>query len=225
MTVDSLDTPDTPDTHIVKRPLRVAEIFYSIQGEGGRAGIPSLFVRLQGCSAQWDCSQLGVQCDTEFRYGHPLTLPEVHTQALAATGGKFVPIIWTGGEPLDQLSADYVVGMKSLGWPHHAIETSGKVGMSTHLRVLLDWVCVSPKVSESRLKENFLGIMVDELRYVVQEGQALPTPALKARRYTLSPHFDGADINQRHVAHAVRLCLDNPTWQLSLQLHKWIQVP
>ena len=46
--------------------LKVSEIFYSLQGEGYRAGEASLFIRLQGCSAKNACYNSGVICDTEF---------------------------------------------------------------------------------------------------------------------------------------------------------------
>jgi 7-carboxy-7-deazaguanine synthase len=49
--------------------LKISEIFYSLQGEGARAGTPTIFIRLQGCSAKNACYQSGIKCDTEFESG------------------------------------------------------------------------------------------------------------------------------------------------------------
>ena len=49
--------------------VTVNEIFYSLQGEGKRAGEPSIFIRLTGCSAKHACYKSGVICDTEFESG------------------------------------------------------------------------------------------------------------------------------------------------------------
>lgn len=190
--------------------LNVSEIFYSLQGEGARAGTANVFIRLQGCKAQHACAALGVQCDTEFESGSSWTLKE-----LADHIGVFPSrnIIWTGGEPADQLTAASVGYFTSLGY-YQAIETSG-------LRALpygLDYVVVSPKVAEHIVAKNFEH--VHELRYVRHAGQAIPQPKITADRYFISPHSDGFTINQENVNHCIKLVKENPIWALSVQLHK-----
>lgn len=191
--------------------LKVSEIFYSLQGEGGRAGKPSIFIRLSGCKAKHACAALGVKCDTEFESGTQITAEDLAGRLLQYPGKE---IVWTGGEPTDQLTSEIVGYFKRLGY-FQAIETSGLNPVPEGL----DYVCVSPKVAEHIIKKNF-PFEIDELRYVRHSGQSIPEPAVKAKRYFLSPHFDGYTLNDENLRHCVKLCLENPTWALSVQNHK-----
>lgn len=230
--------------------LKVNEIFYSLQGEGARAGEPSIFIRLQGCSAKNACFASGVKCDTEFESGEEMSIPQLLVQASLAIAravpnvsmelpneegerAKHLWIVWTGGEPLDQLTPEIVYELAKLGYKQ-AIETSGMKRLDPDIAKFLNHIVVSPKVAEHVLRKNFGHLTlkgtsdafinarnVDELRYVRHAGQpGLPEPALKAKYYYLSPHSDGADINQENMAHCIRLCLENPQWRLSVQQHK-----
>lgn len=197
--------------------LRVSELFYSLQGEGGRAGEPSLFVRLQGCSAKFACYESGVRCDTEFESGSEISLPSLLSK-IRNLSSTCRWIIWTGGEPADQLTDSIVAWFKQQGFLQ-AIETSGVRSIPQGL----DWVTVSPKVAEHVLEKNFQE-GVTELRYVRHAGQAIPMPSITAQYYFLSPHFDGFNLNSENVRHCQQLCLDNPKWRLSLQLHKLLGI-
>ena len=81
----------TPD----QTSLKISEVFYSLQGEATRAGLPTVFVRLTGCPLR--C----VWCDSEhaFRGGQRMTQAAVLAQ-VAALGARQVCV--TGGEPLAQ---------------------------------------------------------------------------------------------------------------------------
>lgn len=128
-------------------------------------------------------------------------------------------VIFTGGEPALQLTEGDVQFFKEKGFKL-AIETNG----TNPVPPGLDWVVVSPKVAEHVLAKNFPR-GVDELRYVRHSGQlAVPEPAVKAKRYFLSPMFDGNRPNKENLDHCVRLCLENPHWSLSLQTHKLMGV-
>lgn len=213
--------------------LRLSEVFYSLQGEGNRAGEVSLFLRLTGCSAKHACFTSGVKCDTEFESGEELTaldLQSVMIQAIMRVAPKALPlkthpwIIWTGGEPLDQLTPEIIRNLHTLGWERHAIETSGVVPMSLELAQALTYITISPKVAEHVLVKHFPWTSqrpIDELRYVRHAGQpGIPIPSLTALNYYLSPHSDGYVINKDNVTHCLQLCLENPTWKLSVQQHK-----
>lgn len=204
--------------------LRVSEIFYSLQGEGGRAGEPSIFVRLQGCSAKHACFAAGVRCDTEFESGQAVDAGE-----LLARLQKFIMfpdvaqvdrqwIVWTGGEPLDQLTPEHLRYFRDLGFMQ-ALETSGVRPMPKELLCEFDWVTLSPKVAEHVLAKTWEQ-GPHELRYVRHAGQGIPHPALRAAYYYLSPHSDGMEINMANVRHCMKLCLENPRWRLSVQQHK-----
>ena len=188
--------------------LRVAEIFYSLQGEGARQGVPSLFVRLQGCDLE--CGF----CDTEFESGKLMSLPELYL-ALKQASPACEWIVWTGGEPTLQLTEEIVAWFKEQGFLQ-AIETNGNHPVPGGL----DWVAVSPKVAEHVLARNFPG-GVDELRYVRHSGQpGVPAPKIQAKRKFLSPLANGNELDKANVAHVLRLALENPEWNVSVQMHK-----
>ena len=122
-------------------------------------------------------------------------------------------IIWTGGEPLDQLTNEITAYFKSKGY-YQAIETSGLKPPVENL----NFICVSPKVAEHIVKKNFT--KVNELRYVRHKGQEIPQPSVKADYYYISPHSDGFTINGENLKHCIELVKNNPTWRMSVQQHK-----
>jgi len=200
-------------------PLLVSEMFYSLQGEGSRAGEPSVFIRLAGCSAKFACAAAGIACDTEFESGTLFDPDDLVDVVRAKVSAECRWIVWTGGEPTDQLDQPLVMRFKAAGYQQQ-IETSGIRCPPAGI----DWVTVSPKVAEHILARNFPmradGYHVDELKYIRHAGQAIPQPALRARVLCLSPHSDGDVINRENLAHCIALCLANPRWRLSLQQHK-----
>jgi organic radical activating enzyme len=198
---------------IMETKLLVSEIFYSLQGEGARAGTPTVFIRLTGCKAKNACYASGVKCDTEFESGGVMELDAIHQWIIKnAPGCK--EITWTGGEPTDQLTVAIVGHFKTLGY-YQAIETSGLNPCPGNI----DFVCVSPKVAEHVIKKNFPD-GVDEHRYVRHKGQHIPNPAITARHYWISPHSNGWEIDADNLKHCIHLCLVHPQWKLSVQQHK-----
>ena len=194
--------------------LRVSEIFYSLQGEGARSGNPSIFIRLSGCSAKYACLASGVMCDTEFESGKEMTLAEILTELQKYPCGA---IIWTGGEPLDQLNSEILSFFTGY---FHCLETSGLKRPCEGF----DYICVSPKVAEHVIKKNFSDIKIDELRYVRDLTQSVPEPLVEATRYYLSPHASGQTLEREVVDHVISLCKENPKWSLSIQLHKLLYI-
>lgn len=194
--------------------LRVSELFYSLQGEGGRAGQPSIFIRLSGCSAKHACYETGVRCDTEFESGRAMTLDEILAWCKAHAPNCFW-IVWTGGEPCDQLTDDVVKFFDDAQYMQ-AIETSGLKPIPDGI----DWICISPKVAEHVLVKVHGDRTIQELRYVRHVGQDIPSPQLHATNLYLSPHSDGFTINAANLQHCIALCLAHPAWKLSVQQHK-----
>jgi len=191
--------------------LTISEIFYSLQGEGARAGTPTIFIRVQGCKAKDACYATGVRCDTEFESGKEYSVEELYD---AITDYPCSQITWTGGEPLGQLTNEIVKYFKDKGF-YQAIETSGLFPPVEGL----DFICVSPKVAEHVIVKNFPH-GVNELRYVRHKGQTVPRPSIDAEHYWISPHSDGNIINKENLKHCIQLCLDNEKWKLSVQQHK-----
>lgn len=201
----------------------INEIFYSLQGEGVRAGTPNVFVRFAGCNLT--CSrngETGFDCDTEFMSSRALTKEEILAAALlhypdGATGKS---VIFTGGEPALQLDQELVDAFKKAGF-YTAIETNG----TRQLPVGLDWICVSPKTAEHTLVQprswDDMPRRVDELKYVRHADHGIPKPSLAAVHHLPSPAFS-ADVRETVAAqeNCVQLVKQHPTWRLSVQLHK-----
>lgn len=190
--------------------LNISEIFYSLQGEGSRAGTANIFIRLQGCKTKFACASYGVACDTEFESGK-----EYDIESLLDNISQYncKNIIWTGGEPLDQLTDEITAYFKDKGY-YQAVETSGLQPPVENL----DYICVSPKVAEHVVKKNFK--KVNELRYVRHKGQEIPNPSIEADYKYISPHSDGFTINGDNLKHCINLIKQNPDWRLSVQQHK-----
>lgn len=190
--------------------LKVNEVFYSLQGEGARAGEPSIFIRLTGCDLT--CGF----CDTEFESGKETSFEEL-LEEIKTFGCEW--IVWTGGEPALQLTQEAIDYFKANGFKQ-AVETNG----AHKLPAGIDWVACSPKVAEHVLAKSFPNGL-DELRYIRHFGQkGIPIPAVKAKQYFLSPQFNGNRIDKANLQHCINLCLKNPQWKLSLQTHKLLNI-
>lgn len=190
--------------------MKVSEIFYSLQGEGARAGEASVFVRLSGCDLA--CSF----CDTEFVSGVEMSNEQI-LDRIAKFGCTW--IVWTGGEPMLQLTKEIVDWFHGKGY-RQAIESNGGHKIPWEI----DWRVVSPKVAEHVLAKNFPE-GVDELRYVRHAGQPdVPQPSIAAKHHFLSPMFRGNQPDKENLKHCIELCLKNPQWKLSLQLHKLLSI-
>lgn len=190
--------------------LNVNEIFYSLQGEGGRTGQASIFIRLAKCNLT--CSF----CDTDFERGVKMTTNEI-LRKIELYGCKW--IIWTGGEPTLQLNDAVVAFFKEKGYLQ-AIETNG----TRRVPEGIDYITCSPKQQFEKVRE--LMPEVDELRFPIQKGDPLPdiTVLPKAKHYFLSPIFDNNNIIQENIDYCVSLVKENPLWALSLQTHKLIGI-
>ncbi len=188
----------------------VNEIFYSLQGEGVRAGTPNLFLRLSKCNLTCLQETHGFDCDTEFESGRWMTLPEILDEfRLLSPDCHWV--ILTGGEPALQVDREMIDALHAAGYKL-AIETNG----SLELPEGIDWITVSPKVAEHALRQR----KAHEVKYVRGHGQAIPRTVVEADHYLISPAFDGADVDSRALDWCIRLCKENPPWRLSVQQHK-----
>jgi len=188
----------------------VNEIFYSLQGEGVRAGTPNLFLRLARCNQECRAESHGFDCDTEFESGRWLTAPEIVAEArqLSADCGW---LVLTGGEPALQVDRELIDALHSAGLAL-AIETNGSVELPPGI----DWITVSPKVAEHAIRQR----TAHEVKYVRGYGQALPRTVVRAEHFLLSPAFDGDALDRRALDWCIRLCKENPPWRLSVQQHK-----
>lgn len=203
---------------------RVNEIFYSLQGEGVRAGTPNVFVRFTGCNLT--CSRAGFagfDCDTEFISGVTMERAKILADALALvpSNSSFygVGVIFTGGEPGLQLDADLVELFKCAGFVT-CCESNGTCALPPNL----DWITISPKSAEHTLIQPLISPgqirQVDELKYVRHQGQGIPKPSLQATHRLISPAIGPAGLERGTLEHCIKLCKENPPWRLSVQQHK-----
>lgn len=190
--------------------LNIKEIFYSLQGEGGRQGEASIFIRLTKCNLK--CTF----CDTDFAIGEDMELEAIE-QKISKYPCRW--IIWTGGEPTLQLKDEHLEFFWKKGYLQ-AIETNGTRKVSP----LLDYITCSPKQNYAQIKD--LIPAVNEIRLPVVAGDVIPEIHVfpKADRYFLSPVFNGSDIVKENVDYCVAHILEHPEWQLSLQVHKLINI-
>lgn len=191
--------------------LHINEIFYSLQGEGRRAGTANVFVRFAHCNQTCKIETHGFDCDTEFASARSFT-PDELLIAIRETAGACRSVILTGGEPALQVDLGLVDELKAMGF-FVAMETNGSVDVSG---LGLDWVTVSPKVAEHAIRQ----LTAHEVKYVRQVGQAIPQTRVKAFHYLLSPATHGDGIDRDALAWCIGLVKDNPVWALSVQQHK-----
>jgi organic radical activating enzyme len=203
----------------MSRSYKVNECYLSVQGEGVRAGTVNVFVRFSACNLKCDIepgpkSPGGFACDTEFASGRMLTTAELVAWIEEESRGCRW-IIATGGEPGLQLDRELVDALHLAGFKI-AVETNGSVEIDKGV----NWITVSPKVAEHAIKQR----TANEVKYVRGYGQAIPETVVTADHYLISPAFSGLVLEPRILEWCLGLVLNNPTWRLSLQLHKFIQV-
>lgn len=197
----------------VKYP--VMEDFYTIQGEGAHTGRPAYFIRTAGCDVNcwW--------CDVKESWDedkHPMVATGELVKRAVESGAEFVVI--TGGEPLLHNLEPLTVRLKQEGLKVH-IETSGSSPLSGHL----DWVTLSPKRFKKPLEENFP--YVDELKIIVLKNKDLEWAEENAKkcppgtRLLLQPEWE----TPSSIKVIVDYVKNNPEWGISLQTHKFINVP
>lgn len=189
---------------------QVKELFYSVQGEGARAGTANVFVRFAGCNMRCTREHQGFDCDTDFRGGRSMTAEEIVHEACCLTDDCGW-VILTGGEPALQLDAELLERFQMAGWSV-AIETNGTLELPPGI----DWVTVSPKTPDADVKQR----TANEVKCVVVAGQPLPDTKVQASIRLLSPAFAGDVIDQNALAWCVELVKENPEWRLSVQQHK-----
>lgn len=204
----------------------VKEMFLTVQGEGGQAGRPAVFLRFAGCNL-WSGLERDREsavcrfCDTDFVGTDGQNGGKFKTaHDLAARVARFWPgggkplVVCTGGEPLLQLDEDLVGALHGEGF-EIAVETNGTLEAPEGI----DWICVSPK-STAPLKQT----SGHELKLVYPQADAPPDAFehLDFDTFRLQP-MDGPD-QQANARAAFEYCLKHPKWHLSLQTHKWIGV-
>ena len=201
---------------IPTKQLPVMEYFYTIQGEGNHQGRAAYFIRLGGCDV--GC----IWCDVKDSWDaskHPLKSIESLLELVEETPAKLVVI--TGGEPLMHNLFELTAALKAAGFETN-IETSGAHPLSGKW----DWICLSPKKFKVPLPEvvpfaNELKVVIFNKTDFAWAEQYAAQVSPQCKLY-LQPEWDKASIVTPLIIEYIKA---NPQWQLSLQIHKYINVP
>jgi 7-carboxy-7-deazaguanine synthase (Cx14CxxC type) len=207
----------------------VKEIYYTLQGEGARAGRAAVFLRFAGCNlwsgAERDRGRAVCRfCDTDFvgtngpgggRFVDAAALADA-VAGMWPGGARARPyVVCTGGEPLLQLDRAAIDALHASGF-EIGIETNGTLPPPTGI----DWICVSPKADAALVVERG-----NELKLVYPQAGGAPAryEGLAFEHFFLQPLDNAARAG--NTAQAAAYCLKHPQWRLCLQTHKLIGLP
>ena len=205
----------------------VKETYLTIQGEGAYTGRVAVFCRFAGCNL-WSgleedrSTAVCSFCDTEFvgidgPGGGKFDSPENLTKHILSFWNEADDpfVVFTGGEPLLQMD-DKLVEVLKKEHVEMAIETNGTLIPPDGI----DWICVSPK-QEAEL----LVTKGDELKIVYPQDGLDPSNFLDLDFdvFSLQP-MDGPEYNN-NLKETLVYCRTHPEWRLSLQTHKYLQIP
>jgi len=204
------------NAELVLDALPVMEAFYTIQGEGFHQGKAAYFIRLGGCDV--GC----VWCDVKESWdanNHPIkTIHQIVEEA------KVFPArlaVITGGEPLLHELTQLTDALHEAGFDTN-IETSGSSALSGHW----EWICLSPKKFKAPLPEILE--KAHELKVVIFNksdfnwAEKYAALVSKNCKLYLQPEWNKASIVTPLIIDYIK---SHPQWELSLQIHKYINVP
>lgn len=196
--------------------LPVMEAFYTLQGEGAHQGRAAYFIRLGGCDV--GC----VWCDVKDSWDaskHPVISVEEIVAKASSYPGRLAVI--TGGEPLMHNLDILTEALHAAGFETN-METSGSSPLSGYW----DWICLSPKKFKAPLTEVIE--KANELKVVIfnkhdfkwAEEYAAQVPA--TCHLYLQPEWEKASEMTPLILDYIK---ENPQWRLSLQVHKYLNIP
>ncbi|CAN5396900.1 7-carboxy-7-deazaguanine synthase QueE [soil metagenome] len=196
--------------------LPLMEEFYTIQGEGFHTGKPAYFIRVGGCDVgcHW--------CDVKESWNantHPLTSADTIVEHALQYPAKAVVV--TGGEP-SAFNLDYLTKALKKNVIQTFIETSGAYTLTGEW----DWVCLSPKKTSPPKPENFkraheLKVIVynkDDFNWAEENAAKLDSNVI----LYLQPEWSRA---KEMTPLIVEYVMKHPKWNISLQTHKFMNIP
>jgi len=201
---------------------RIKEIFFTQQGEGKNTGKDFIFVRFSGCNL-WSgkeknrTSAVCSFCDTDFygtdginggKYLAKELIEKI--KSLWISADSQIRVVLTGGEPLLQVDKPLIDALKNEDI-YIAVETNGTLEAPDGI----DWICMSPKANtEIKLKKG------SEVKVVYPQKNLNPDDfnVLDFKNFYIQPM--DSQRYEDNVSQAVKYCMRNPNWKLSLQTHK-----
>jgi len=195
--------------------LPLMEEFYTIQGEGYHKGTAAYFIRIGGCDVgcHW--------CDVKESWDANIH-PPTSADTIAENAAKYSDtIVVTGGEPLMWDMSPLTRKLKALGLQTH-IETSGAYKLSGDW----DWICLSPK--KRMLPTEKVLEKANELKVIVYNKSDFEFAEKYAEQVNkdcilyLQPEWS---VREKIVPQIVDYVMANPKWKVSLQTHKYLNIP
>lgn len=195
--------------------LPLMEEFYTIQGEGFHTGTSAYFIRVGGCDVgcHW--------CDVKESWNAELH-PATSTDQIIKNAEKYSnTVVITGGEPL-MWNMNYLTEQLQNKNIKTHIETSGAYPLTG----VWDWICLSPKKNKLPLKDIYL--KADELKVIVFNKSDFKFAEEQAAKVSedcvlyLQPEWSN---QQKMTPLIVEYVMQNPKWKISLQTHKYLQIP
>jgi len=195
------------------KSFRINSVFHTIQGEGYNAGRRSLFIRMPYCNlkCKW--------CDTTFNSYAVWTEADI-IDFIKKEPTRF--IVLTGGEPsMNKDLPDIISILKSLNC-EIAIESNGNFEIPDGI----DFVTISPKRDAKYFINDDAFNKASEFKYVIDEGfqwTILDRHQNETKKLlSLSPEYGRMKESLKEILSFVSL---NPQWKISLQTHKWMEIP
>ncbi len=197
------------------RMLPLMEEFYTIQGEGFHTGRAAYFIRVGGCDVgcHW--------CDVKESWNADLHPPtDVDTIARNAAAQSDTVVV-TGGEPLSWNMEPLTEALRQSGLKIH-IETSGAYDVTGRW----DWFCLSPKKTKLPTQQAY--DRADELKMIVHNKHDFQFAEEQAARVNpasvlfLQPEWSKRELMTPLIVDYV---MENPKWRISLQTHKYLNIP
>lgn len=195
--------------------LPLMEQFYTIQGEGFHTGKAAYFIRIGGCDVGCHWCDVKESWDANL---HPPTL----TNTIVTNASKFAKtVVITGGEPL-MWNLEYITTQLQNNKIRTHIETSGAYPLSGKW----NWICLSPKKTKLPLE----GIYTEahELKIIISNNHDLKFAEEQASKVSnncelyLQPEWSKRD---QITPIIVDYVMKNPQWKISLQTHKYLNIP
>jgi organic radical activating enzyme len=196
--------------------LPVMEQFYTLQGEGTFSGQAAYFVRLSGCDV--GCHWCDVKESWEIEDDQYVSIESIVDQILES-GAKIAVI--TGGEPFTHNLESLTQALKQKNIRTH-VETAGVFPITG----VWDWICLSPKKFKPVLEEYYQ--KANELKVIVfnhSDFDWAQTQAKKCQPETklyLQPEWSREPEISMSLVNFIK---NNPEWILSLQIHKYLEIP
>ncbi len=219
MSVSPLSVPPAPQA----QPLRITEIFYSLQGEARTVGLPTVFVRLTGCPLR--CGY----CDTAYAFqgGEKRSLEQV-LQQVAEYSPRYVTV--TGGEPLAQKGCLALLSALCDAGYEVSLETSGALdvsGVDSRVVKVMDLKTPGSGECERNRMENLeLLSRQDQVKFVICDRADYEWSRQQLTEHRLAERcevlFSPAHGQQEAAQLADWILADRLPVRFQVQLHKYL---